>query len=516
MKFSGFRLLELETYNNHYLGRTKIVFTEDTSFKEYPYITTLIGPNGSGKSYLLRTIIDIFREINYSIKHDGKSSNIVRGSFYIKFENKGDVYEFGNLKKAKIQRKEAILVEPKMKRTKFPFQIIKNNIQVSFDKIKKDDIFPGKILAQSMMLTDRFPIIKRDEDFGNYKYLGIRRLKTPSVAGTKTFIRRTVDYIVESFLNDPSFTEKLKMILSFINYSTTLTISYYPRYANKFYKENLTIEDFKNAFDNWEDSFNRKSKPWGLDHYESIKSDKILISKIVHKLKDLALLFKEQGAKEINYDIFENDRLFQDYELIQELDKLDLIVYPTLKLKKESNYLAFGSISSGEMNIITSLISIAATINKNSLVLIDEPENSLHPNWQMAYFKLLRDMFKGSSDSHFIVGTHSHLLLSNLLPDNSTIVSLNREKSVLSKLYDFEIYGWSSEEILYEIFKVRSTRNYFFEYDISNLLSLINHSSKDFETIRKLIEKISKYKLSENDPLVTLIDKAKNYLEKHA
>ena len=77
-------------------------------------------------------------------------------------------------------------------------------------------------------------------------------------------------------------------------------------------------------------------------------------------------------------------------------------------------------------------------------------------------------------------------------------------------------FGWSAEEVLYTVFDVRSTRNSFFEYDLTKLIRLINDSSNDFIEIKRLIDKFLVLKLSVEDPLNIVLEKANKYIEENA
>ena len=50
------------------------------------------------------------------------------------------------------------------------------------------------------------------------------------------------------------------------------------------------------------------------------------------------------------------------------------------------------------------------------------------------------------------------------------------------RLVDYDTYAWSAENILYEVFGLRTTRNYYFERDLRELLSLIS-KTRDKENV---------------------------------
>jgi predicted ATPase len=70
------------------------------------------------------------------------------------------------------------------------------------------------------------------------------------------------------------------------------------------------------------------------------------------------------------------------------------MVYKKMKNNPDGAEIELRSMSSGEIQILTSLLSLASVVKESSIVLIDEPEISLHPNWQMQYIDLLNKIFK--------------------------------------------------------------------------------------------------------------------------
>ena len=90
--------------------------------------------------------------------------------------------------------------------------------------------------------------------------------------------------------------------------------------------------------------------------------------------------------------------------------------------KKGGSSFNFREASSGEANILSTLISLVPLLKDNSLVLIDEPEISLHPLWQSKYIDLLNKILENVSGCHIIIASHSPFLASDLKPNNSSVV----------------------------------------------------------------------------------------------
>ncbi|MEJ6981719.1 ATP-binding protein [Pedobacter sp. P351] len=94
----------------------------------------------------------------------------------------------------------------------------------------------------------------------------------------------------------------------------------------------------------------------------------------------------------------------------EQLRRLKIVKKIEVYLCKERQMLPVNSASSGELTMITSLLYLTISIDTRSIVLIDEPENSLHPKWQTEYVKLLVDHFH-RYEPKIIIATHSPLII---------------------------------------------------------------------------------------------------------
>lgn len=150
------------------------------------------------------------------------------------------------------------------------------------------------------------------------------------------------------------------------------------------------------------------------------------------------------------------------------------------------------------------------------MVLIDEPENSFHPNWQIKYVESLKKIFEKYKSCHFLIATHSHFLVSDLKKETSSIVSLkmNEENKISAELLSEDTFCLSAEEILYEIFDLPTIRNYYIASEIGDIMDLIqqkdpNRRQEIESRVKELREIVPN--LKDIDPLkkviTTLIEK---------
>jgi hypothetical protein len=273
--------------------------------------------------------------------------------------------------------------------------------------------------------------------------------------------------------------------------------------------------------DDFEFSNRKKENPlWSVPYYQNnFQLNPELTASIVEFLnrisKDKLIHKPRSSAKIISVDLFDNDMSNKDMEMLRHLEALDIINLDGIKINKNNSTMSLNDVSSGEFHLIISMIGIFSQIKNDSIILIDEPEVSLHPNWQMQYVTFLKKVFSKYPSCHFILTSHSHFIVSDLEGESSSLTSINRDEegNLKTRLIEADTYGWSAEDILYNVFNVRSTWNYFLETDLTELLGLISINSNDKTKINNLIEKIDKLPRRKNDPLTEIIIDAKMYLQ---
>ena len=207
-----------------------------------------------------------------------------------------------------------------------------------------------------------------------------------------------------------------------------------------------------------------------------------------------------------------------DTEVLQAVNTLlnyNLIRLLDLKLYK----LDFGSISlrrasSGEQCLLVIMLGIAGNIRDNSIVLIDEPEISLHPSWQENFMPLLIESFSNYKACHFIIATHSPQITSGLGSTNCFVTSLTK-----NEIYEASCFRQKSSDFqLAELFGAPGRMNEYISRIAFSLLSQINASKCVTEIeqceLDKLIELSTN--VSKDDPVNELIRTVKEVVKFYA
>lgn len=138
-------------------------------------------------------------------------------------------------------------------------------------------------------------------------------------------------------------------------------------------------------------------------------------------------------------------------------------------------------LSSGQWSWLCTLGGLTVEIEDDSAVLIDEPENSLHPAWQRDYIPAIINIMKGLTGCHIIIATHSPLIASGLPPSAGNVIRLSRQiedgASVISAAEAPNTFGWSSSDAYEALFELETTRAKIFNSNATKALRMIKDRS---------------------------------------
>jgi predicted ATP-binding protein involved in virulence len=526
-----FRIEFLNLKSHPQLGDIDLNLSEPSEYKKSgkPYTSVIIGSNGTGKSFILRTIAEIFRQFKAYSLSDKKEFTLPY-DIHLRYRFYHNTYEIVTRKMKVIersgQRREYLFFKNRPLEVDFKGDSIFEK-QTSFEVLHKELEYPEKLLVNSIIPTDRF-VYQNSNPTDFYQYLGAR--STSSTTSTKSSVRRTIKHIFNASSASVEFKRNLKELLTFLEFEEKFKVEYKTKINKLFFSKELTKENFKQYFEKWWDEkfkFTKRKQEnplWSIPYYnQNFKENSTLTNEIVvflNKLPSNDKIFhnkKNSSSKIISINLFDSEISDNDLKMISHLENLDIINLEGLRIQKSKSSLSINEISSGEYHLLNSLIGMFANISKDSLVLIDEPEISLHPNWQMRYITFLKSVFANFPSCHFILSTHSHFLISDLEGNSSSVTALSRDfetNKLSAKLLEANTFGWSAEEILYAVFKVRTTRNFYLETELRELLHKIAIKSDDKNRMKSILNSIKLLTLNDEDPLNLIIKKAEEYLNK--
>lgn len=206
---------------------------------------------------------------------------------------------------------------------------------------------------------------------------------------------------------------------------------------------------------------------------------------------------REKVCKEVN-SIFESMDL--DVELIGLSKDEDTI--PIFRNIEGKEFDIIG-LSSGEKQLFLRALSLKFLNVNNSIILIDEPEISLHPRWQRKIINVYENIGK---NNQLIIATHSPHIIGNVTKEQIRVLKRDKEGIKVMNYEELdETYGRTVESILMEIMGIINTRNEETAEKIEKLRELVREDKYDSSEFKELYEVLRGY-LGNLDIDLNLID----------
>lgn len=148
-------------------------------------------------------------------------------------------------------------------------------------------------------------------------------------------------------------------------------------------------------------------------------------------------------------------------------------------------------LSSGEKQLFLRALSLKFLEVNNSIILIDEPEISLHPQWQSKIIKLYENI---GENNQLIIATHSPHIVGNIESKQLRIMKKDNHGIVVINGDDIdETYGQNIETILKGIMVIDNVRNDDISNKLSKIYKLLEKNLFYTEEYNNLFEYLRKY-----------------------
>lgn len=441
----------------------KIEFCGDDPSRGNNFYSILIGENGCGKSRLLKQMITALTHNN----SDKKRQLVIHSSVG------NEVYELN------FQR-NALYTSLFGKKTSLPRQAI-------------------NVLAFTGSISDKLPSSSQ-KYLCNYLYLGPVE-RNEYLLGAKNFLDSAIMNLLFSLVPDRvgSKVEKLSKAFEFINYESKFHIIFHVGSKELYKLKDASTKE-------------RAFKKYLADNYQGEIGDSEIKALQDYYYRTASWL-KKKGRTSVRliFDLNDNkcfEKSLAEFSYIKLLSEIKLFKDPVVKLlncdKREVNS---SDLSSGESLILTSMLKLATFVRENSIIIIDEPEISLHPHWQSRYVYMLDSILGSDLGCHIIMATHSHIVVSNLPHDRSEVLRLEPDKGIVSATAYTNTSDLSAEEIMLEIFNLPTTRNYYLSLKLQELLVLASVGKTDSEDFFRLGRELREItpNLNEKDPILKII-----------
>ncbi len=121
----------------------------------------------------------------------------------------------------------------------------------------------------------------------------------------------------------------------------------------------------------------------------------------------------------------------------------------------EGKEIAIESLSTGEKELLEKVFYLFVADIRDSVILVDEPEISLHPSWQNRIVKIYKN-FANQNNNQIIIATHSpHIVAST---PNESLRILVKEENII-KVVSADAYGMQVNKALTDIMGVEELRD---------------------------------------------------------
>lgn len=164
----------------------------------------------------------------------------------------------------------------------------------------------------------------------------------------------------------------------------------------------------------------------------------------------------------------------------------------TLFTNSSGDEFDINELSSGEKQLFLRTLAIKMLNPENSIILIDEPELSLHPKWQQRIVDVYRKIGK---NNQIIIATHSPHILGSVRKENIMLLDKDDEGKIVVRTGDelYDSYGQPTDRVLKDIMGLETTRNpkvFKLLEEAGELVDKNEYESEEFKTKYKKLREI--------------------------
>lgn len=391
------------------------------------HLTAIIGRNGTGKSHLLSAIVDTFVGLELVASR--------RRTRLREMPLERLRYRIGD-KTCELARK-----------ANGDCEALVNNSRVDLGDVP----LPQRIVALTITPFDKFQVpdlssysINRAHQ-SRYRYLGLR--DRTNKASIENLLFRSLNSLFETSSNPAVKRARISRVFEFLDLEPKITVVYRVRISKDVASAAASGKDIMApGVIKDRNIFHRAA--------ELVKSGEFSAGELSSAVTQVAER-SELGFIRLTADFGEAGSVDNLFSAFQGLRRSGFLQLRAVEVQQNGGVITdLKRASSGQLGMATALLSLASEIQDGSLVLIDEPEISLHPEWQVKYIGLLLETFEAYKGCHFIIATHSPLVISEL-PAHATLIALDNPDAPSTT----ELSGQSADVLLAEAFQMISNGN---------------------------------------------------------
>ena len=204
------------------------------------------------------------------------------------------------------------------------------------------------------------------------------------------------------------------------------------------------------------------------------------------------------------------DKVFKEINEIFEILELDVKVSTISENGNSPVFVNFAGekfdineLSSGEKQLFLRTLAIKMLEPENSIIMIDEPELSLHPKWQSMIVSVYQKIGK---NNQIILATHSPHILGSVEKENIKVLYKdNSEIKIKNGEELYNSYGQPIGRILEDIMDLESDRNPEVFKQLNEINELVDNNEYETREFKDKYEKLKEI-LGEDDKELFLID----------
>jgi len=168
-----------------------------------------------------------------------------------------------------------------------------------------------------------------------------------------------------------------------------------------------------------------------------------------------------------------------------------------------SSNIPLKDLSGGEKTLLTKVLPLYLSDNKDGVILIDEPETSLHPNWQFQIIDLYKKIAK-RNNNQLIISTHSPQIVASV--EQKCIKILVKEESRIRVIDSASNpYGKRLDDVLLDIFQANGLRTPDVETKLDRLNILLSKNEENTKEFKELFDELNNI-LTSSDSDILLIN----------
>lgn len=415
-------------------------------------VTAVIGQNGTGKTHLLSAIIESLLAVESIVK--GRRSR----TRHLPLQRLS--YRIGS-KTCELIRQDNGTTHAYIDGTEIPLAALP---------------LPRRIVALTITPFDKFPVPRlaafsvQPTEESCYRYLGLR--DRTGRASIENLLFRSLNSLFESTSNPAMKRARINRVFDFLKLKPKLTVVYSVRIAREVVRACRAGEPILNEGVIRDRTRLRRS-------LEVVKSGQATEEQLRAAILR-ALEVIDGDFIRLTADFYSGGQVDPAFAEFQPIRRAGFLQLTAVEVEQDSGLVTdLKRASSGQISIATALLALASEIQDGSLVLIDEPELSLHPDWQIRYIDLLLETFRGYEGCHFLIATHSPLVISEL-PPHATLVALDNPNAPPAS----ELAGQSSDVQLAEAFQLTSNNNLHLRDLLVNALRKAADGEADTQSFR--------------------------------